>query len=248
MRQHSGSVGGLVALVIVLAAGNSAAAQARPYRGPHPIDLDGHWDLEDAVHVHGELAVGFDPFGDVDGVLVFLGDPLAYGYEGDVWTFRGAHPLPGGMRGYCGLDGEHRHPFAPEGSFRREDDGTHVYVGAMRGGVEMVRPGRAMPRHPIVTGPLVASRPTPGTLAPFFYGGCMHQWIWGSASRPVAVPYAGCLPTTPFRHGPAGSGRSPPARVVPPSAPPVQSTVYSRVTSRPAVPVARGRATPRNVP
>jgi hypothetical protein len=256
VRPRTRTIASLLALflpglgVLLLAGASPAQAQARAYRGPHPLDLDGHWHLEDTVHVHGELAVGFDPFGDVDGVLVVLGDPVAFGYEGDAWTYRGAHPLPGGLRGYCGLGGEHRHPFAPEGAFRREDDGVHVYVGAMRGGIEMVRPGRVMPRHPIVTGPLVASRPTPGTLAPFFFGGCMHQWIWGSTSRPVAVPYAGCLPTTPFRGGHAARGR---ARVRdatprPPPAPPVESTVYSRVTSRPAVGVSRGRSTQRNDP
>lgn len=215
----------------------AAAAQAQPraYRGPHPVDLDGHWHHDDAVHVHDELPTGLEPFGDVDGVLVFLADPLAWGFEGDVWTYRGAHPLPGGVPGYCGLSGDHRHPFAPEGTYRRESSGAYRFTGAMRGGVPMARPGRVAPRHPIVT----ATRGAPITAAPFFQLGCMHQWVTGPDGRPVAVPLAGCIPHRAF----------PPltrAPVPPPSPPPAPALhPYSRTRSGPHTRGRRADAAPQ---
>jgi hypothetical protein len=128
----------------VLACAAAAQAEARPYRGPHPVDHRGNWHLQDSVHVHDELAVGTEPFASVDGVLVFLGDPVEYGYDGSVWRYRGVHPLPARIGGYCGLESEHRHPFAPEGQYRRED-GVFVFNGALRGGVQKHRPGRVHP-------------------------------------------------------------------------------------------------------
>lgn len=218
----------VVATVLLLPA--AASADARAYRGPHPIDLEGHWHLEDATHVHEELTVGLEPFADVDGLLVFLADPLAFGWSGDVWTYRGAHPMPGGVPGYCGIAGEHRHPFAPEGSFRREDDGTYVFIGGMRGGVAMVRPGRVAPRHPIVT----AERPrtTAASVAPYWLGGCLHTLVWGH-DGPVPVPLDGCVPAVGLRRRPATGPPPAPAR------PSWFDGRYTRVRARPGVAPAR---------
>lgn len=124
-------------------------AEALPYRGPHPLDLDGHWHEEGAVHVHATLPVGLGPFARIDGVMVFLADPVAYGWDGDVFTYLGVHPLPPRIGEYCGIDGEHRHWFAPEGEFRRDAEGRHRFAGALRGGVPMHRPGRAEPERPV---------------------------------------------------------------------------------------------------
>jgi len=227
------------AATLALLFASRAEAEARPYRGPHPVDLEGHWHLEDGVHVHEDLAVGTEPFGAVDGVLVFLADPVAYGWTGEVWTFRGAHPLPGGLRGYCGIGGDHRHPFAPEGAFRR-DDGVYVFTGAMRGGRDMVRPGRLGPRHPVV----VADRPpagvptTPG-VAPFWYAGCLHRLVLGPRG-PVRVPLPGCRPHR-EREGHAGARGRPGRRAAPP-APSTLDGNYTRFESRPA----RAPAPPRS--
>ncbi len=169
-----------VAIVMLSAA--SARADARAYRGPHPIDEDGNWHFDESVHVHDELPVGLEPFGDIDGLLVFLGDPLEYGYEGEVWTFRGAHPLPGGVSGYCGLAGEHRHHFAPEGEFRRTSEGAYVFTGAMHGGRPTVRPGRTAPAQPMVVAYTLP-------LLPFdsYYplGGCWNCNPFVGARAPV---------------------------------------------------------------
>jgi len=167
----------------------TAAAQTASYHGPHPIDLDGHWHLEDAPHEHAELVVGTRPFGEADGQRIFLGDPIAFGWDGEVWTFRGAHPLPGGVPGYCGLPGDHRHAFAPEGRFRRSSAGAHVYTGGMRGGVAMVRPERTTPRNPILTAPAIASP------APYWFLGCQYRLLPGAAgSRVPTALVPGCVP------------------------------------------------------
>ena len=81
----------VVAIVLVTSAATPALAEPRAYRGPHPMDLDGRWHDESAVHVHEDLPVGLEPFGNVDGVRVFLADPVSYGWRGETWTFRGAH-------------------------------------------------------------------------------------------------------------------------------------------------------------
>ncbi|MFW6067675.1 MAG: hypothetical protein ACOC97_04995, partial [Myxococcota bacterium] len=135
----------LVLVVLFVGPAGPARAEARPYRGPHPVDDRGGWHFEQDVHVHDTLPLGSEPFGEVEGVLVFLGDPLAYGYDGAVWAYDGIHPIPLGDA-YCGLRDVHRHPFPPEGDFRRDDGDTYRYVGALRGGVPTVHPGRVAPR------------------------------------------------------------------------------------------------------
>jgi hypothetical protein len=175
-----------VACVLLLVA-SSASAEARAYRGAHPVDREGHWHEVEDVHVHDDLPVGLDPFGDVGGVLVFLGDPMLFGYQGDVYTYRGAHPIPH-VEGYCAIAGDHRHTFAPEGAYRRGDDGAYQFSGAMRGGLAMVRPRRANQAPP---GPIVA-RPLRPNQLPYYYG-CPQQIVMGP-SGPIAVPLPNCIP------------------------------------------------------
>jgi len=186
----------------VLAAPAVASAQTATYRGPHPIDLEGHWHEVDGPHEHGELVVGSEPFGDADGIRLFLADPLAYGWDGAVWTYRGAHPLPGGIEGYCGIPGEHRHPWAPEGRFRVTDDRVHVYRGGMRGGLPMLRPERLEPREEVVAAPPVASP------APYWFWGCRYRLLPGARGSFVPTPLvSGCSPRVPRGGGAVTSGR-----------------------------------------
>lgn len=143
------------AFVIVLASMSwlvaaSASAVPRPHRGPHPLDLEGHWHDESAVHVHDDLPAGLDGYAQIDGVWVFLADPVAFGYTGATWTYRGVHPLPPQIGGVCGVGGEHRHPFVPEGEYRRDESGTYAFIGALRGGDPTYRPGRVTPRDSTV--------------------------------------------------------------------------------------------------
>jgi hypothetical protein len=123
----------------------SARAEPRPYRGAHPIDHEGHWHDDPSVHVHDDLPIGLGPFVSIDGALVFLSDPVAYGYRGDVWTYGGTHPLPPSYAGVCGIAGEHRHNFVPEGEYRRDENGSFHFTGALRGGSPTYVPGRPSP-------------------------------------------------------------------------------------------------------
>ena len=229
----------LCALAAVLPGLTSpVAAQGHTFRGPHPIDLEGHWHLEETDHVHGALSSVAGAFGEVDGVHVFLGDPIAFGWTGDVWTYAGVHPLPGALPGYCGIGGEHRHVFAPEGAFR-VDDGVYAYVGGLRGGLPMVRPRRVQPRSPVVVapeGPPPGVSTTPG-VAPYWFAGCMHRLVWG-ADGPVPVPLHGCVPRVGRGRGRAAD-RAPRAA---PSRPPVYRPTFQTRPPGPRGP--RGRPQP----
>jgi len=186
----------------VLAAPAIASAQTATYRGPHPIDLEGHWHEVDEAHEHGELLVGAEPFGEAEGIRLFLADPLAYGWDGAVWTYRGAHPLPGGVEGYCGLSGDHRHPWVPEGRFRVIDDRVHVYRGGMRGGLPMARPERTEPRQEVVVAPAIASP------APYWFWGCRYRLLPGARGSRVPTPLVtGCAPRSRGGGGAMSSGR-----------------------------------------
>lgn len=182
-----------------------ASAQTATYRGPHPVDLEGRWHEVDGPHEHGELVVGSEPFGDAGGVRLFLADPLAYGWDGAVWTYRGAHPLPGGIEGYCGLSGDHRHPWAPEGAFRVTRDRVHVYRGALRGGLPMARPERTEPREEVVAPPAIASP------APYWFWGCRYRLLPGARGSFVPTPLGShCTPRVHPGGGAMRSGRRAP--------------------------------------
>jgi len=187
----------VVACAFLLLSAAGARAQVR-YLGPHPIDREGRWDYEEAEHTHADVLVGDAAFGVVDGLRVFLADPIAWGWDRDVWTYRGAHPLPGGLPGYCGIRGEHRHPFAPEGSYRRTSRGVYAYAGALHGGLPMVRPERLAPRHVIVRAPPVA----PPSPVPYWFGGCPTRLVLepSGAYHPEVAP--GCAVRRPGRRRP----------------------------------------------
>ncbi|MBX3272018.1 MAG: hypothetical protein KF729_17260 [Sandaracinaceae bacterium] len=177
-----------VPLAIVLALLPAAAsAQRATYRGAHPVDHEGGWHHAEEEHEHDTLLVGHDPFGDVDGVRVFLGDPLAYGWAEAVWSFRGAHPLPG-LDAYCGVTGDHRHAFPPEGTYRRTSSGVYVYTGGLRGGLPMARPARVSPRAPVTPPPVAVA-------APWWAWGCEYHLLPGSGGSFVpALRSAACVP------------------------------------------------------
>ncbi|MCB9591883.1 MAG: hypothetical protein H6719_04035 [Sandaracinaceae bacterium] len=206
----------LLVLVFTIGAPIGASAQTALYTGVHPIDLDGHWHDVEGPHEHGELLVGTGPFGEVDGVRVFLADPIAYGWAGAVWTFRGAHPLPDGLGGYCALSGDHRHAFAPEGSYRRASNGAHVYRGGMRGGLAMLRPAQTSPPRPIVVAPAVASP------APYLFWGCRYQLLPGARGSLLPTAFdPTCVPGAPPGYYGAGwAGSTGSAAPATPAAPP----------------------------
>jgi hypothetical protein len=192
----------LVTLVTV-----PAQAEPRPYRGPHPIDLEGRWHDESAVHVHDDLPVGLEPFASIDGVLVFLADPVGYGWAGETWTYRGAHPLPPRLDGTCGISAEHRHPFAPEGDFRRGEDGVYRFTGALRGGEPTSVPGRVAAPGGATASTIVAAPPPAAVGIPM----CSPDVPIGIASVDPLGGGVEVVDTTPRRRG----HHVPPPRALP---------------------------------
>lgn len=203
-----------VLVLCALAIAAEASAEPKPYRGAHPIDLEGRWHYESSAHVHDDLPVGRAPFADIDGVLVFLGDPRAYGYDGEVWTFRGAHPLPPAMNGDCGILGEHAHPFAPEGSFRREASGAYSFTGAFVGGRHSYVPGSTAPPAAITR----PSAPTPVVVgAPIQAFVNVRPGVYTSVVVNPRSREEGAAPPVPPVPPPAPEARAPePARAVAP--------------------------------
>jgi hypothetical protein len=230
-----------IALSLWGLASNVAHAQPRPYRGPHPVDLEGHWHDESSVHVHDTMAVGLEPFVSVDGVMVFMADPGAYGYAGQLWTFRDGHPLPAGMgTGYCAIGGAHRHYFAPEGegSFRRTSDGAYVFTGTMRGGVASYVPERLVPP---ADAPVTLTAQTPSGTTP--YCPMIGRVVNGlTVYEPNLHPGFACVrnPHVAATYGyPYGWHGPVPPR--PPLAEPTPPAVAERPPVRPARPARAGR-------
>jgi hypothetical protein len=183
-----------------------ASAVPRPYRGPHPLDLEGHWHDEGSVHVHDDLPAGLDGYAQIDGVYVFLADPVAFGFTGATWTFRGAHPLPAQIGGVCGVGGEHRHPFVPEGEYRRDENGTYAFVGALRGGDPTYGPGRVTPRE----GAVAPAPPASAVVVAPGLGLCTPDLPPGFPCTPVIVDVEVRRPPAhpPQPHGNARAGQS----------------------------------------
>lgn len=180
--------GSLAALFVTLVWASPAAAEPRPYRGAHPIDHRGHWHDEASAHVHDDLPVGVAPFADVEGVMVFLADPEAYGYSGIVWAYTGAHPLPLVVGGYCGISGVHRHPWAPEGRYRENSRGEFTFSGALRGGQRTYVPGRVEPTRAQARGVRDATLPDVGDPG---YGACV-RYRERRGGRLVSVEVGDC--------------------------------------------------------
>lgn len=107
--------------------------------GPH-VHIFHHDDVQYRVH---------------DGWAVFVGDPVAFGYEGPKVAFQGAHPIEvEGTTEYCYLEGPHFHIHAPvAGPAFQVKGGAYVYVGAPVPRVE------AYARINAIYAPLVYVRP-----------------------------------------------------------------------------------------
>ncbi|HUS66762.1 MAG TPA: hypothetical protein VMZ28_19630 [Kofleriaceae bacterium] len=136
---------------LVTAAGLTAQAQpARAehvsYVGMHPIHAGGGFCYIEAPHVHvyapsAKAKVMYRTYDDAN---YFVGDPVAFKYDGPSYTYYGHHPIdvgvvvegdvevaaPGADVEFCYLDGPHYHYFAPsvDASFEVKGD-AYWYVG-----------------------------------------------------------------------------------------------------------------------
>src|SRR5512139_3293680 len=108
-------------LVLVTSLAVAGKKQVR-YVGIHPIpkaEGGGFCNIE-GPHVHIFAANKLE-YRDHRGANYFVGDPVAYGYDGPRHTYKGHHPIHvHAVVGdsdedieYCYLDGPHYHSFAP---------------------------------------------------------------------------------------------------------------------------------------
>jgi hypothetical protein len=173
----------LVLAVPAAAAGKKFGKQVR-YAGVHPIpkhEGGGICYLEGRhVHIYAANKIEYRTHGDD---YVFVGDPVAYGWDGPKYTYKGQHPIHvDAMVGgdpdveYCYLEGPHYHySEPPESPDYKVVGGAHFYVG---------EPPRAfIDARPTYVGinavyrPLVYTRPVVEVDAPVGWIGARAEFI-----------------------------------------------------------------------
>jgi hypothetical protein len=131
-------VGGCAGVLLVLALPGTAAARLVRYRGIHPLPAQrgGFCHLE-VGHVHPFIPSEPRVFRVVGDEQVFVGDPVAFGYDGPKYTYYGPHPLVrveidvAGEPVFCYLGGAHYHAAAPPATAGFElKSGVYWYMGA----------------------------------------------------------------------------------------------------------------------
>jgi len=176
----------LLTLALALAV---PAAMADPgkqvrYAGIHPIpkaEGGGICYIEGPhVHIYAANKIEYRVHGNDN---VFVGDPVAYGWDGPKHAYKGPHPVHveavvGGDPGveYCYLEGPHYHHFEPpEGPDFKVAGGAYFYVG---------QPPRAfIDARPTYVGinttyrPLVYARPVVEVEAPVGWIGARAEFV-----------------------------------------------------------------------
>jgi hypothetical protein len=199
----------LIVLALVLAIPTTAAARRHGkqvgFIGIHPVPKGegGGICYIEGLHVHIYPANKLE-YRMHDDDHVFVGDPVAYGWDGPRHAYKGAHPIQvdvivGGAPDveYCYLDGPHYHYFAPPESpdFQIVGD-AYFYVG---------EPPRAfIEARPTYVGinavyrPLVYARPVIEVEAPVGWIGARAEFVGPGvvvSGRPAVVAPAVVAPS-----------------------------------------------------
>lgn len=187
---------GVLALLIAATVAQAGKRQVK-YIGIHPIPkaAGGGFCHIEGPHVHVFAANKLE-YRDHRGHHHFVGDPVAYGYDGPRHAYKGHHPIhvhavvgaPEPDVEYCYLNGPHYHYFTPPPGpeFKVVGD-TYFYVVAdpPRAYVE-ARP--AMVEVNAVYTPIVYARPVVEVEAPAGWIGVHATWGVGMAVvAPAAV-------------------------------------------------------------
>ncbi|HEY1558184.1 MAG TPA: hypothetical protein VGF94_25325 [Kofleriaceae bacterium] len=159
-----------LALVATAFADPKYGRQVR-YAGPHPIPKSeggGMCYIEGPhVHIYAANKLEYRVHGDDE---VFVGDPVAYGWDGPKYAYNGPHPvLVDGTEEYCYIQGPHFHPFAPpDGPDFKLDGDAYFYVGAPPQVMIDARPRyiaiNDLYRPMVYTRPVVAVEPPEGWI------------------------------------------------------------------------------------
>jgi hypothetical protein len=169
----------------LLAVPAAAGLQQVRYVGIHPLPKSegGGICYIEGPHVHVFDADKIQ-YRDHHGANYFVGDPVAYGYDGQRYAYKGHHPIhvaavvgdddPGDV--YCYINGPHYHYFAPpEGPEFKLVGGAYFYVGNPPHAYVEARP--AMMRINTVYQPLVYTRPVITVDAPVGWIGARAEFV-----------------------------------------------------------------------
>jgi hypothetical protein len=169
------------------------------YVGIHPVPKaeGGGLCYIEGPHVHIYDADKLQ-YRDHRGASYFVGDPVAYGYDGKRYAYKGHHPIHvSAVLGdadpadpddeYCYLSGPHYHYFAPpEGPEFRVAGDAYFYVGEPPRVYVDARP--AMMRINAVYQPLVYGRPVVTVDAPVGWIGARAELVGPTAGVVVEGP------------------------------------------------------------
>jgi len=188
----------VLATLVLLGLPALAGPRQVRYVGIHPLPRSegGGICYIEAPHVHVFDADKVQ-YRDHRGGNYFVGDPVAYGYDGERFAYKGHHPIhvaavvgdddPDDV--YCYINGPHFHYFAPpEGPEFKLVGGAYFYVAEPPRAYVEARP--AMMRINTVYQPLVYERPVVTVDAPVGWIGARAEFV-----APVAVvaPAAGVV-------------------------------------------------------
>jgi hypothetical protein len=167
-----------LSVAVLLAISAPAEAKHFRYHSRHPYK--GGFCYIEVAHSHGYAPNDGRVYRMVDGEYYFVGDPVAYGYEGPRYAYYGEHPVVEvgihfGEPEYCYLQGPHYHWYSPPPETRFESrSGVYWYVGAF----EPVY-WRARPRYVVINDvyrPMRYERPVVAlTAAPPTWRGLLRR-------------------------------------------------------------------------
>jgi len=167
----------LVCLFVAPAAASKKFGKQVRYVGIHPIpkgEGGGICHIEyPHVHVYAANKLEYRVYEDNN---VFVGDPVAYGWDGPKYAYKGHHPIqvnavvggPEPYVQYCYINGPHYHYWEPEGPDYKVAGGAYFYVGTPAPAYVEARPayiGINAVYEPIVyTRPVVEVEPPSGWI------------------------------------------------------------------------------------
>jgi hypothetical protein len=191
----------LAALVLLGLPALAGPKQVR-YVGIHnlPKSEGGGICYIEGPHVHVFDAPDKVQYRDHRGSNYFVGDPVAYGYDGERFAYKGHHPIhvaavvgdddPDDV--YCYINGPHYHYFAPpEGPEFKLVGGAYFYVGEPPRAYVDARP--AMMRINTVYQPLVYERPVVTVDAPVGWIGARAEFVAPAVGVGVVAPVGGVV-------------------------------------------------------
>jgi hypothetical protein len=188
----------LIAAFLTVTSTIAEAGKQNRYVGIHPVPKGqggGICHIE-APHVHVYTANKLE-YRDYHGQHYFIGDPVAYGWDGPKYSYKGHHPIhveatvggDGETLEFCYLNGPHYHYFIPdEGPEFKVVGGTYFYVAEPPKVYLEERP--AFIEVNAVYTPLVYARPVVEVEAPI-------GWIGVRAGYAIVTPAPVVVETRP---------------------------------------------------